>query len=129
MSNVAKTRVFLSYDHEHDSDMKNNLIAESKRSDSPFSINDLSIREETLDWQQKARAPIEKSDVFVILLGDDTHQASGVRREARMARQIGKRRFQLRKQRHNPKPLENFGEVVAWKWKNLKKYLTIPQTS
>ena len=121
---MAKTKVFLSYDYEHDSDMKNNLITESKRSDSPFSINDLSIREETPDWQQKARAAIEKSDVFVILLGDNAHQATGVRREARMARQIGKRRFQLRKQRHNPKPLDSSGEVIAWKWKNLKKWLS-----
>ena len=123
---MAKTKVFVSYDYMHDSDMKKRLIAESKRPDSPFSINDLSLSEKVTDWQQKARAAIEKSDVFVILLGENTHQASGVRREARMARQIGKRRFQLRKQRHNPKPLENIGEVVAWKWKNLLKYLAKP---
>lgn len=121
---MAKTKVFLSYDYEHDSDMKNNLIAESKRHDSPFSINDLSLREKVPDWQQKARTAIERCDVFVVLLGDNTHQASGVRREVRMARQIGKRRFQLRNQGHNPKQLEGAGPVVAWKWKNLKRYLT-----
>lgn len=121
---MAKTKVFLSYDYEHDSDMKDNLIAESKRRDSPFSINDLSLREKVSDWQQKARTAIQGCDVFVVLLGDNAHQASGVRREVRMARQIGKRRFQLRKQGHSPKPLEGAGVVVAWKWKNLKKYLT-----
>lgn len=104
--------------------MKNNLIAESKKPDSPFSINDLSLKEKEPDWQQKARKAIERCDVFVILLGDSTHQASGVRRELKMAREIGKRRFQLRKQRHNPKRLEGAGEVVAWTWNNLKKYLT-----
>lgn len=121
---MAKTKVFLSYDYEHDSDMKNNLIAESKRSDSPFSINDLSLREEVPDWQQKARIAIEKCDVFVILLGENTHQTSGVRREVKMARRIDKRRFQLRNQRHNPKPLEDAGDVVVWKWNNLKKWLS-----
>ena len=120
---MAKTKVFASYDYEHDSDMKSNLIAESKKPDSPFSINDLSLQEKEPDWQQKARAAIERSDVVVVLLGDNTHQASGVRREIKMARQIGKRRFQLRKQGHNPKPLEGAGDVVAWRWKNLKKYL------
>ena len=95
---MAKTKDFLSYDYEHDSDMKDNLITESKRRDSPFSINDLSLREKVSDWQQKARTAIQGCDVFVVLLGDNAHQASGVRREVRMARQIGKRRFQLRKQ-------------------------------
>lgn len=121
---MAKTKVFVSYDYEHDSDMKNRLIAESKRSDSPFSINDLSLSEKVTGWQQKARTAIDKCDVFVVLLGENTHQASGVRREVRMARQIDKNRFQLRKQRYNPKRLDGAGEVVAWKWKNLKKYLT-----
>jgi len=125
---MAKTKVFLSYDYEHDSDIKDNLIAESKRRDSPSSINDLSLREKVSDWQQKARTAIQGCDAFVVLLGDNAHQASGVRREVRMARQIGKRRFQFRKQGHSPKPLEGAGEVVAWKWKNLKKYLTPPVT-
>jgi hypothetical protein len=120
---VAKTKVFVSYDFEHDSDMKNNLIGQTKHEDSPFSINDLSINEKITNWQQKARASIEKCDVFVILLGENTYQASGVKRELKMAREIGKKRFQLREQGHNPKSLEGAGEVVAWKWKNLKKYL------
>ena len=121
---MAKTRIFVSYDYEHDSDLKDTLIAQSKLPDSPFSINDLSLREKVSDWQQKARAAIEKCDVFVLLLGNYAHQATGVRREVKMARQIGKKRFQLRKRGNNPKPLEGAGEVVAWKWKNLKKWLT-----
>jgi len=76
---LAKTKVFASYDYEHNSDMKNNLIAESKKLDSPFSINDLSLKEKEPDWQQKARKAIERCEVFIILLGDNTHQASGVR--------------------------------------------------
>ncbi len=83
---MSKTKVFVSYDYEHDLDMKNNLITESNRSDSPFSINDLSLNEKVPDWQQKARKAIEKCDVFVVLLRENTHQASGVIREVRMAR-------------------------------------------
>ncbi len=121
---MAKTKVFVSYDYEHDSDMKNNLIAESKKPDSPFSINDLSLCEKEPDWQQKAREAIERCDVFVVLLRENTHQASGVKREVKMARQLDKRRFQLREKGHNPKSLQGAGEVVAWTWNNLKKYLT-----
>lgn len=120
---MAKTKLFVSYDYEHDSNLKDTLISQSKLPDSPFSINDLSLRETVSDWQQQARTAIEKCDVFIVLLGDNSHQAKGIQREVRMARQIGKKRFQLRKRGHQPKPLEGGGEVVAWKWKNLKKYL------
>ena len=121
---MAKTKVFISYDYEHDIDMKNNLISESRRADSPFSINDLSLNEKVSDWQQKAREAISRCDVFVVLLRENTHQASGVLREIKMAKELNKRRFQLREKGHNPKPLDSAGIVIAWRWQNLKKYLT-----
>ena len=104
--------------------MKNNLVAESNRPDSPFSINDLSINEKMPNWQQKAREAIEKCDVFVVLLRENTHQASGVLREVKMVKKLNRKRFQLREKGHSPKPLEDAGEIVAWKWKNLKKWLS-----
>jgi hypothetical protein len=122
---MAKTKVFLSYDYEHDLDMKNNLIAQSKLQDSPFAINDLSLKEKSHDWQQRVRKSIEECDVFVVLLGKNTYLAMGVLRELKMAKQMGKKRFQLRKKGTQPKELKAAGNVVAWKWKNLKKYLTL----
>ena len=121
---MAKTKVFTSYDYEHDVDMKNNLISESRRADSPFSINDLSLNEKVPDWQQKAREAISRCDVFAVLLRENTHQASGVLREVKMAKELNKRRLQLREKGHNPKPLDGAGTVIAWRWKNLKKHLT-----
>ncbi len=67
------------------------------------------------------RKAIERCNVFIVLLGGNTHQAQGVLREVRMARQLVKRRFQLRKQGHWPTPIEDAGEVLAWKWKNIKR--------
>ena len=92
----------------------------------PFSINDVSLQQATPEWQQKARAAIEGCDVFIVLLGDHTHQAQGVKRELRMARDLGKKRFQLRKKGQFPTPLNGGGEVVAWKWKNLRTRLSSP---
>lgn len=117
---MAKTKVFVSFDYDHDAALKETLVGQSKLPDSPFSINDVSLKGTTPEWQQKARKAIESCNVFIVLLGDNTHQAKGVLREVRMARQLGKRRFQLRKQGHWPKSVEGAGEVVAWKWKNLK---------
>ena len=117
---MAKTKVFVSFDYDNDVALKETLIGQSKMADSPFSINDVSLKEITPEWQQKARKAIEDCDVFIVLLGNNTYQAKGVIREARMARQLGKKRFQLRKQGNWPTPVEGAGEVVAWKWKNLK---------
>lgn len=117
---MAKTRVFVSYDYEHDSNLKDTFIAQSKLQHSPFSIHDVSIQEPTPNWQQKARTAIKSCDVFVVLLGNYTYQALGVIREVKMARELEKRRFQLRKKGQWPKSLNGAGEVVAWKWKNIK---------
>lgn len=120
---MAKTKVFASFDYEHDLDMKNNLLNQSYRPDSPFSINDISLKERMPEWQQKAREAIANCDVFVVLLRDNTHQAIGVLREVKLAKQLDKKRFQLCEKGHNPKSINGAGEVVVWKWKNLKKYL------
>ncbi len=121
---MAKTKVFVSFDYEHDSDMKKRLIAESEKPEFQFSINDKSLKKKEPEWQQHARKEIEECDVFIVLLGEHTHQASGVLREVKMAREIGKRRFQLRKQGHEPQKIKGAGSVVAWKKKNLQKYLS-----
>jgi hypothetical protein len=122
---MAKTKVFISFDYDHDSSSKDTLIGQSKLADSPFSINDVSLKEKTGEWQIKARKAIEQCDVFIVLLGNNTYQANGVLREVKIARQLGKRKFQLRKQGQWPTPLNGAGDVVAWKWKNLKFRLTL----
>lgn len=121
---MAKTKVFVSFDYEHDLDMKNNFVAQSRRQDSPFAVNDVSLNERLPDWQQKAREAIADCDVFVVLLRENTHQATGVLREVKMARELNRKRFQLREKGHSPKPVEDAGDVVAWRWKNLKKWLS-----
>ena len=47
---MAKTKVFTGHDSKHDFDMKNNLICQSKRANSPFSIKDMSLNETVSNW-------------------------------------------------------------------------------
>jgi hypothetical protein len=48
--------VFISFDYDHDSDLKTLLVGQSKNADSPFEIVDASVKEHlTGDWKQKAR--------------------------------------------------------------------------
>lgn len=81
---MAKTKVFVSYDYDHDAHLKDTLMGQSRLRDSPFSINDMSLKQATPEWQQKARAAIEACELFIVLLGEHTHQAQGVRREVEM---------------------------------------------
>jgi len=94
--------------------------------DSPFSINDSSLQETAPEsnWISKAQSAIAKCDVFVVLLGRNTHSAPGVLKEIRVANGLEKVRFQLRPQGENYGTLKDAGEIVVWKWKNLKDRLT-----
>lgn len=41
-----KVRVFISFDYDHDVDLKNLLVGQAKNEDSPFEITDMSAKEE-----------------------------------------------------------------------------------
>ena len=40
-----KKRAFISFDYDYDEELKQALIGQSKNPDSPFSINDMSIKQ------------------------------------------------------------------------------------
>ncbi len=42
---MAKTRVFISFDYDHDADLKTLLVGQAKNQDSPFEIADWSVKE------------------------------------------------------------------------------------
>lgn len=123
---MAKKKVFVSYDYDHDHGLKSSLISQARRADSPFSINDISLQdslpEET--WMSKAQSAISRCDTFIVLLGSNTHSAHGVLKEISIAKGMGKRRFQLRPQGKTYGAIPGAGDVVAWKWKNLKSRLS-----
>jgi hypothetical protein len=48
----SKVKVFISFDYDHDVDLKNLLVGQAKNEDSPFEITDMSVKEElTGDWK------------------------------------------------------------------------------
>ena len=122
-----KNRVFVSFDYEEDHDKKESLIAQSRNPASPFAISDSSLQERQPDhvWLQKAQSAIANCDVFVVILGFNTHQAPGVLKEVQIAKGLRKRRFQLKPQGTNPKPIPGAGPVVNWTWPKLKKMLSV----
>ncbi len=122
---MAKKKVFVSFDY-NDKQLKDTLIGQAKLPDSPFSIADFSLQETQPEdrWLSKAQSAITGCDIFIVLLGNNTHQASGVLKEVRIAKGLRKKRFQLKPQGKNFVPVPDAGDVIVWTWKNLKARLS-----
>ena len=122
-----KTKVFISFDYDHDVSQKNLLVGQSRLDDSPFEISDVSIKQEETDWVNKARQKIRNADVVIILCGYYTDTARGVDTELRLAREVGTKYYFLRayndKTPYKPKSAYSFEKVYDWTWDNLKALL------
>jgi hypothetical protein len=123
---TRKRRVFVSFDFDNDSVLKEFLVGQSKNPDSPFEIEDWSMKEAApeRDWEAEARARIRRSDAVIVMVGPNTSRAGGVLKEVRIARQLGKRVFQIIGYRDGDyTPVPNAGRLYRWNWENLKKLL------
>jgi len=120
-----KTKIFVSFDFAQDHDLKGSLVAQAQDPESPFEIIDFSLVESQPqhNWLSRAQSSIARCDVFIVILGLNTHQAPGVLKEVQIAKDLRKRRFQLKPQGTNPTPVKDAGPVVNWTWNKLKKLL------
>jgi hypothetical protein len=125
---VGRTRVFVSFDYDHDKRLKDAFVAQSRNPDSPFEIADWSMKEAAPEWNWEVEASkrIKQSDVVVVVLGFRTYCASGVKKEVQMARENQVRVFQLKPLDSNPILVVNAGVVYEWTWLNLKRLLGSP---
>ena len=94
---MARTRVYVSFDFDNDQALKTLILGQAKHPNSTFEVTDGSLEEgqSQRDWEAKARAAINRADVFLVMLGSKTRSAPGVRKEVEMANELGKRRFQI----------------------------------
>ena len=123
---MVKKRVFCSFDYDNDKNLKDLLIGQSKNPDSAFEVSDWSMKEAAPSWEEEAEGRIKRSDQVIIVLGDKTHSASGVKKEVEMTRDNNVSIFQLQPQQpqdKSPTPVANGGKVYNWTWDNLNKLL------
>lgn len=125
---MAKKKVFISFDYDHDNDCKNLLVGQAKNDDSPFEIEDWSIKDASKDWKDKARARIKRVDKVAVICGESTDTATGVSVEIEIAREEKKSYFLL--QAHADKTCKKPTAALAsdkmytWSWANLKTLLS-----
>jgi hypothetical protein len=70
---MTKKRVFISFDFDHDEDLRNFLVGQSKNKDSPFEISDYSLKEPLIgDWKEKIRTRIKRVECVAVICGHNT---------------------------------------------------------
>lgn len=120
-----KSRVFVSFDFDHDKDLKELLVGQSKLADSPFELADWSVKEAMSgDWKAKVRTRIKSVHQVAVICGEHTHTASGVSVEVKIAQEEDVAYFLLRgrKDKNCTKPTsaKATDKMYKWTWDNLK---------
>ena len=122
---MAKKRVFISFDYDHDEGQKHLLVGQSKHTDSPFELADWSSKEHlTGDWKAKIKAKLAYVDIVCILCGRNMASATGAAHELAMAKEIGKAYFLLAAYSDGnmtkPSTAAFTDKIYTWTWPNLK---------
>jgi antiphage defense system Thoeris ThsB-like protein len=82
---VALPRVFVSFDLDHDNDLKQRLADMSVDGRSGVDVYDWSIRETAADWRDKLCKRIANVDSVVVLCGGFTDRSANVAAELEIA--------------------------------------------
>ena len=124
--NNSPVRVFLSFEFGKDNELHYNFYAQAKRH-SKHEILDYSLNEPYFPndlWLNKARNQIKQSNIVIVVIGDDTHNAAGVEKEVTVANQLGKPIFQIQPDQRTSGEVKGAGEVIPWKWKQIDAMIT-----
>jgi hypothetical protein len=122
---MSKTKVFISFDYDNDSDLKILLAGQAKHEDTPFEISDWSVKEHlTGDWKEKVRSKLKNVDQVIVICGEKTHTATGVSDEIKLAQEEDIPYFLLNgraeKTCYKPKAAKSTDKLYKWTWPNLK---------
>lgn len=122
---MAKPRAFISFDFDHDQDLRNLLVGQSKNPDSPFELADWSVKAPlTGDWLAQVRSKIRACNVVIVICGQWTHTATGINLELKAAQDAGIPYFLLWGRANadckKPNAASWNDKVYRWTWDNLK---------
>ena len=125
---MAVKRVFISFDYDHDKDLRGNLVAQAQNPESPFSITDWSVQHRIDEsWRREVRDRIRRADLTIVICGEHTHDAPGVAAEITIAREEGKPYFLLKGRRRKtctkPAMTLRTDEMHSWTWENLRQLI------
>ncbi|OFZ81284.1 MAG: hypothetical protein A2583_16010 [Bdellovibrionales bacterium RIFOXYD1_FULL_53_11] len=122
---MATKTAFISFDFDNDEFLRTALVGQAKNDDTPFNIVDRSLREPLSgDWREKIKGRIQRSDLVIVMCGENTHLATGVATELKIAQEIKKPYFLLQgyadKTCTKPTTALSTDKMYNWTWSNLK---------
>ncbi len=123
---MAKKKIFVSFDFDHDKALKNEIVAKSQNPEAPFKVSNWSMKPDDNDpkWNKEAKFRISRCDIMLVLAGENTHQAKGVQKEVQIARDAKMHIIQIKAQTDEACPTVEFaGKQHDWTWDNLMKLL------
>ena len=125
---MAKKRVFISFDYDHDEILKIFLVGQAKLPDSPFELVDWSIKEALSgNWKEKARTRIKNADLVAVICGQHTNTAAGVSAEVQIAQAEKVPYFLLwgykEKTCVKPETARADDKIYKWDWELLKSLI------
>lgn len=125
---MAIKRVFISFDFDHDEELRDALVGQAKNPDSPFEIADWSVHEPfDSNWKQKVRDRICRTDLTIVICGTHTHTAKGVAAELTITQEEQKPYFLLwgrpRKTCTKLAMALKSDKIYKWTWDNLKQLI------
>lgn len=124
---MAKIPVYVSFDYDHDADLKTLLVGQAANTESPFDVADWSIKKASPDWQEDAARRIRRVDQVIVICGEHTDTASGVDVEVKIAQAEGRSYFLLygrsTKNCKKPSAARLTDKMYEWSWVNLKRLI------
>lgn len=122
---MANKRAFISFDAEHDDDLRVMLAGQARHEDTPFDFSDRSLNEPLIgDWKDKVKRRLGNVDLMIVICGEHTDSASGVSAELSMAKELKLPYFLLTgrsdKTCVKPKAADASDKIYKWTWDNLK---------
>ena len=122
---MDKVRLFISFDFDHNEDLRTLLVGQAKNPDSPFEIADWSLKDALSgDWKEKVRSRIKSVDQVCVICGEHTDTATGVSAELIIAQDESKPYFLLKGRKDEtcvkPKAAKSSDNIYKWTWDNLK---------
>ncbi len=117
--------VFYSFDAPDDKVLKDFAVGQTINKSTPFKAEDKSLKkaQPQSKWEKAAEKKISNSDLVMVMLGDKTHKATGVKKEVAMARKHGVQVVQIKPQKSNAKKVTDAGRTYNWTNDNMTKLL------
>jgi hypothetical protein len=118
-------RAFVSFDCDHDLDLKTMIEGQSKTPGTPFRVDGFSTNEPFVNnWKARAKKRIAGCDLVIVICGEHTHESQLVSAELQIAQEERLPYFFLRGRSRKPcaKPQKalDHDRIYDWTWDSLK---------